>query len=161
MKNIIISLTLLLFSFASVYSQASNDSINLKKVIGGYQYFQGSEVFTLNEIAQVLKPNTAAYEEIKRAQTTNTIASVFGFAGGFLIGWPLGTAVGGGEANWALAGIGAGIVVIAIPINIKSNKQAKNAIDIYNSGLNKTSFWQNKEFKISSSIHGLTICMTF
>ncbi|MBK8636390.1 MAG: hypothetical protein IPN72_23720 [Saprospiraceae bacterium] len=34
----------------------------------------------------------------------------------FMIGYPLGALIRGGEPNWALAGVGAGLVVVSIPI---------------------------------------------
>lgn len=30
---------------------------------------------------------------------------ILSYAGGFMIGWPIGTAIGGGKPAWALAGI--------------------------------------------------------
>ena len=44
-----------------------------------------------------------------------TLAQYSVLRGGFLIGWPLGTALAGGDPNWTLAAIGAGCVAIAIP----------------------------------------------
>ncbi len=35
---------------------------------------------------------------------------------------PIETALGNGKANWTLAGIGAGLATISIPISAKANK---------------------------------------
>lgn len=50
-------------------------------------------------------------------------ANVLAIPGGALIGWPLGTAIGGGDPEWYLAGIGAGLVAIAIPLEIIGKKR--------------------------------------
>lgn len=49
-----------------------------------------------------------------------------------LIGWPLGTALGGGEPEWAMAGAGAVVVLAAIPLTSAFRKHAQKAISIYN-----------------------------
>ena len=62
-----------------------------------------------------MKPNEQAYKLIKSAQSTYTWGKcIFSYAGGFMIGYPLGTALGGGEPNWAMANIGAGLKAASI-----------------------------------------------
>lgn len=51
--------------------------------------------------------------------TGNILAGI----GGALIGWPLGTAIGGGDPEWALAGIGAGFLAIGIPVAVIGQKR--------------------------------------
>lgn len=51
---------------------------------------------------------------------------VLGFAGGALIGWPLGTALGGGDPEWYLAGIGAVLVGGAIALEIVGKRKCGN-----------------------------------
>ena len=48
---------------------------------------------------------------------------VFGFSGGALIGWPLGTAIAGGDPVWYLAGIGAGLIGVGVLFEILGKKQ--------------------------------------
>ena len=60
---------------------------------------------------------------------------ILSYAGGFMIGWPIGTAIGGGKPAWALAGIGGGLVAVAIPLSISSNKKMETAVRQYNAGL--------------------------
>jgi len=63
------------------------------------------------------------------------IRPVLQLPGGFLIGYPIGTAIAGGNANWTLAAVGAGLLVVAIPLISGYNKHAINAVNIYNRGL--------------------------
>lgn len=50
-------------------------------------------------------------------------ANVLAIPGGALIGWTLGGAVAGGDPEWYLAGIGAGLIAIAIPLEIIGKKR--------------------------------------
>ena len=58
-----------------------------------------------------------------------------GYLGGALIGWPIGTALGGGEPNWIIALVGCGVVAATIPIVNSSNRNLKKAVDCYNQGV--------------------------
>jgi hypothetical protein len=161
MKIIAIIFSLLTVTFAYTFGQTSTDSISMKKVFGGYQFYQGEKRLNMNELVKVMKPNEQAYKKIKSAQSTNTFSSFFGLVGGFMVGWPLGTAIGGGEPNWKMAGIGAGIIVISIPISQRFNKKVKQAVDIYNVELKTSSFWDKSELKFSMNRNGLELTLRF
>lgn len=142
------------------YQELHNtESIIMKKGLGGYQFYQAGKVLRVAQLVKILEPNELAYNEIKAAQSNYVFAMILGSAGGFMVGWQLGTAVGGGEPNWTMAGIGAGLIVVSIPISQKFNKQAKGAIDIYNRGLETSSFWDKNElnFVMTSNSLGLTL----
>lgn len=59
---------------------------------------------------------------------------IFSYAGGFMIGWPIGTAIGGGDPNWGIAAAGVGCVLLSIPLANGYKKNAKEAVSIYNNG---------------------------
>ncbi len=111
------------------------DSIEIRKAFGGYQLYHEGKQLKSKELKDLLKPNEQAYKQFKSSRSSNTIATVLGYAGGFMIGWPLGTAIGGGKPNWILAGVGAGLVAVAIPISIGSNRKLKRSVGIYNATL--------------------------
>lgn len=52
-------------------------------------------------------------------------AQVIGFAGGFLVGRPLGTALAGGDANRGLAAGGA-LILCSIPLTVSFKKTRRN-----------------------------------
>ena len=137
------------------------DSITMKKVFGGYKFYLGDRILNMSNLINTMRPNEQAYYEIKAAQSTYTIASIFSFAGGFLVGWPLGTAIAGGDPNWTLAGIGAGLIIISIPITQKFIKQTKGAVKTYNQGLQAGSLWNNTELKLSMTSYGAGIILKF
>lgn len=73
-----------------------------------------------------------AYAYMKKANANYVTASVFASLGGGLIGWPIGTAIGGGDPNWGLAAIGGGLVIVALPFHAAFKKNASKAIELYN-----------------------------
>lgn len=161
MKNFAIIISILTISLSNAFAQTQKDSITIKKVFGGYQYYQGEQILNMSQLVDKMKPNEQAYEQIKSAQSTYTMAMIFSYAGGFMIGWPLGTAIAGGKPNWEIAGIGAGLVVIAIPFSQSFNKKAKQAVDKYNSGLHTSSFWDKHDLKFSVTGNGFGLTLNF
>jgi len=161
MRKIAIILTLLVVSMSFTFGQTASDSISMKKVFGGYQFYQGEQRLNVNQLVNTMKPNNQAYQQIKSAQSTYTLATIIGGVGGFMVGWPIGTALGGGEPNWTMAGIGAGLIVVSIPISQSFNKKAKQAVETYNSGLQTNSFWDKNELKLSLTGNGLGLTLNF
>ena len=158
MRNTILTLT---FAFATItFCNAQN--IEMEKVFGGYKYTQNGNQMTMKDLVKTMESNKQAFDLIKKAQSNTTLASIIGFAGGGLIGWPIGTAAGGGDANWTLAGIGAGLIAIGIPISSSANKKAKQAVEIYNSSLNTVSFHEFKpEFTVIANGNGFGLSIKF
>ena len=119
-----------IYYLAVTFGQNPADTISIKQVFGGYQFYQGEQRLNMNQLVNTMKPNEQAYKQIKSAQSTYTLASIVGFAGGAMVGWPLGAAMGGGEPNWSMAGIGAELIVVSIPISQSFNKKAKEAVEV-------------------------------
>lgn len=161
MKRIVATFSLLTICFVLSFGQTEAELITIKKTFGGYSFYQGASRLTMNQLVTTMQPNEHAYKEIKAAQSTYTMAAIFAGAGGFLVGWPIGSAIGGGEPNWTLAAIGAGLIVISIPISQKFNKQAHNAVDTYNMGLYTSSVQYKRELRISTTPNGLGLLFRF
>jgi len=113
-------------------AQISTDTLVIKK---GLTFQQNQKTYTFKEVPALMHNNKQAYEFIQKARTQSIISNVLSFAGGGFIGWPLGTAIAGGEANWTLAAIGAGLIVVAIPVFSSAKKNATKAVQIYNEGV--------------------------
>ncbi|MEP3838675.1 MAG: hypothetical protein ABJM36_13565 [Algibacter sp.] len=158
MKKYLIILVITLTCASFVNAQ----KIDTEKVFGGYKYTYNNELISIGDLASIIESNTDAYKLIKTGRTNRSISGVLGFVGGGLIGWPLGNALGGGEVNWTLAGIGAGLVIVAIPISSSSNKKINQAVELYNASINTTSYTTFKpEFKIISNGRGFGLAMNF
>lgn len=161
MLKIAFIFSLIVCSLTATVGQTAADTITMKKVFGGYEFSQHGQILKMNELLKILQPNEAAFKQMQAAQTTNAFATVIGFVGGFMIGFPIGTAIAGGEPNWAMAGIGAGLLVVTIPITKRFNTQSKQAIESYNSGLQTTSFWNNTQVKLCISGNGAGLHVNF
>ena len=108
-----------------------------------------------------MKNNSKALELLKSAKSNHTWATILGAAGGGLIGYPLGTAVGGGEAKWELAGAGAALVLVALPIIKNYNKKTKKAVEIYNASQPEVSSSFEPTFNLNIKGAGLAFVMDF
>ncbi len=161
MKKIVLSL-LVCLAFSLSYGQTIADSISIKKGFGGYKFYQHDIMLSFSQLGNVLEPNAEAYEIFNKAQTNNKIATILGGTGGFLIGYPIGYAIGGGDPKWIMTVVGAGIVSVAIPISLKSNRQAKSAVDIYNSSLVNANYFSPEIYlKLGKTDNGFGVKIIF
>lgn len=161
LKRISLLTMLLTICFHFSFGQTASDSITIKKVFGGYKFYKGDKKLEMSELVSIMQPNVQALKEIKTAQSAYTLATIIGGAGGAMVGWPLGTAIGGGKANWLLAGIGAGLIIVSIPISQSFNSHSKQAVSIYNNGLKTNSFWNKNELKFSFTENGIGLALKF
>lgn len=150
---------LLLCCLQLAFAQTVTDTISIQKTFGGQKFYQADKRLSMAELKNILRSNDAAYRELRSAQTANTLATIIGGAGGFMVGWPIGTSLGGGKPNWVMAGIGAGLIVASIPISQTFNKRSKNAVAMFNRGIKTSSFWDKKELLLSltATAAGLTL----
>lgn len=98
---------------------------------------------------------------MKVAKSNSDVAGVFGLAGGFLIGWPLGSLVGGRDPNWALVGIGAGLIAIGIPFSGSAVRHAKESVRIYNEGLPTIGINHEMEINLGFKGNGVAFNLKF
>src|SRR4051812_32849977 len=105
MKKILILVMFIIACTSSFFAQTT-DSITIKKAFGGYQFYQNDKRLRMSELVETIKTNEQAFQHIKPARLNNTLATIMAGAGGFMVGWQLGAAVGGGNPNWTTAGIG-------------------------------------------------------
>jgi hypothetical protein len=158
MRNILF--TFLLTLIVSGLSAQQPGAIEIRRSFWGTTYRQNDQKLSAAGLMEKLRENPAAFSEMKKARTNQTFSAIFSGVGGFMVGWPLGTAAGGGDANWTLAGIGAGLIVAAIPFEIAFNKRARNAINTYNSGLGKSS-WRKPALNLGFTRHGMGMKLSF
>jgi len=102
MKNLVGLLFFTLFTASIINAQ----KIEMNKVFGGYEFNQNDKTLLLIDMKVIMKENTKALALIQSAKTNQTWAMLLGTAGGALVGFPIGTAIGVGNPEWALAGAG-------------------------------------------------------
>ena len=137
MKKILLLFIATLFIAQFSFGQTTQDAIEIRKAWGGLLLFQHGNQLSLNKAAKAMEFSPIAYKEMKSAKTSNQLATIMGLAGGILVGLPIGSAIAGEKPNWALAGVGVGIVVATIPLNRKIKKRVYNAVEIFNNDLQK------------------------
>lgn len=158
------TLLLLVLFFVSIFTSNAQDSstkIEVKKVFGSYIYKQNDKNLSGKQLTELMKSNNEALELIKSANSSKTWATILGGAGGALIGFPIGTAIGGGDAKWELAGIGAALLLVAIPISNNYNKKSKKAVDMFNSGFSSTAYQFKPTFDLNLKGNSIGLRMTF
>jgi len=150
----------ILFSIPT-FSQSKADSIRYWKAFGGYKFAYNKQVLKTNQLMDLMQTNAEAYSYMQKAKTNSNVSTVLGIAGGFLIGWPIGTTIGGGEPNWVLAGVGAGLIVLSIPLIKGYNKNAIKAAQSFNSSLKGVSTTTEYSFNLGINSSGLGLTLGF
>lgn len=114
------------------FSVGFSQKIEIRKSLGAVSFFQDGKKLRLKEVSEQLAVNPKAAGIFKSARSSESLGAVLGGIGGALIGYPLGTALAGGEAEWTLAAVGAGIIVLSFPIYSSAGRKAETAIAFYN-----------------------------
>ena len=125
-----------LLSFVILFSTcaAMAQEIKVYKTFGGVRFERDTVVLSLNQVLDIVKENPEAYTEMKLAKKNNSAAGAFGFAGGLLIGLPVGTAIAGGNPEWGLAAGGVALLLVSMPFNRAFRDHTMHALDFYNKG---------------------------
>lgn len=126
-KIFMLTLVSILFSFG-LHAQ----EIKAYKTFGGIRFEQDTTELSIHEVMSILKENSNAYNEIKRAKRFSNAAAITGFTGAVLLAFPFGTAVSGGDPEWIMAASGATLLITSIPLMKSYRKHTMNALDIYN-----------------------------
>lgn len=152
MKNLLIAF--LLISSFQMFSQ----EINYEK---GKFYVNGSQISS-RDAREKIKSNPIALQIFKQAKSKQS-------NGGFLLG--LGTAVLISDLVKGLVSdevypgtgtyIGAGLLVVSIPVIAGNKKKMKRAITMYNEGLKSTGEQNNFELNVLNNQNGIGFQLRF
>ena len=160
MKQCLLSILLCLFSWASFCQQS--DTVAIVKSMGNLYFVKNGSTHNVNELKNLVATNTEAVKYATKSSTLNAMTTFFCCAGGFMIGWPLGTYMGGGDPEWGLCAVGAGLVTVGFVTDRFARKNAHRAVEIYNNGLKipeSTSF--NPELGIGLTGNGVGLTLRF
>jgi len=137
MKKSAISFFLILFCIIASGQSQPDSVIVIRKPLGTV-FQQNGKYLTPRQLVEITSINPAALSEMKKARTNYSTGMVFSYIGGFMIGWPIGTALAGGDPEWAMAGVGAGLIAVSIPFSSAYGRHARKGAAIYNSTLTYT-----------------------
>ncbi len=93
---------------------------------------KGANAITLNDAVALSKEVPEANALFIKAKNQSNGGTFFAVVSGGLIGWPLGTALGGGDPEWPLLGIGVALLIPTFTLANSAKDNAIQAIDIYN-----------------------------
>jgi len=161
MKQVTTFLLLLsIVGSATCTAQNSFGDIENRSSLFGPVFSQKGQPLKMRDLKRVTQDNPEAYRFMEQASTNNDFSNIFGFIGGALVGWPLGTAIGGGDPNWTLAAAGAGLIAISIPFAVGYKRNAIEGARIYNEnrGLPESSAVQ---LSIRAGANGLGLALNF
>lgn len=159
MRIILLATFIVAFSSAS-FAQTNNEVLTMKNGFFGWEFRKNEQRLKMGEVADLLKNNPEASERFASARSNNTVATILGGVGGFLLGYTLGSSAGGGKANWSVGGAGGGLVVAGLVLSVKANNQARRAVTLYNEGL-KTGFLRQPELKLGITENGAGLVLNF
>lgn len=161
MKRVFLLFAIFFTTITVVNAQDASQKIELKKVFGGHVFMQNGESLTHNQVADLMKNNNEALALMKSAKSNRTWSTVLGVAGGGLIGYPIGASIGGGNAKWELAAVGAGLILVAIPIANGYNKKTRKAVELYNNGLTSSAYQFKPIFHLNLKGNSVGLTMNF
>lgn len=130
MKKIVV-LSLLLISAFTLFAQDRTE-IKMYKTFGGARFEMDTLVLSPKQVLEIVKIEPLAYEKFKKAKANYNAAGALGFTGGLLVGFPIGTAIGGGEPEWGMAIAGGVLIVGSFSLNSIFRSHAFEAIELYN-----------------------------
>lgn len=154
---------LLIIMFACImttFSQNSTDSINKVLLKDGVRYEQAGKLLNSYDFKKIFSTNKTSLKYFRNAQTLGGFANVFGYAGGFCIGYPVGYALAGGQMNWSVFATGCGFILLAIPISVAGNNKLKMAIDTYNGNLKPETGSNQLDVKLGFTQNGIGLTLT-
>ena len=144
----------------AVFAQSRVSEISFKNGFFGWQFKKGEEKLKPGQVAELLTVNPEASALFSSGRSGYTLSSIIGAVGGFMVGYTLGTSLASGEANWTVGGIGAGLIVVSIPISVNATSNVRKAIVLYNEGL-KTGFLRRPELRLGFTGNGLGFVYRF
>jgi len=134
MRSLVLFFTLLLL--VAGREGHAQDRLVLYPTFGGahFEYEKDTAVYqvTPKQVSQILFDHPQAYKEFKSARRRSTWSGILGFTGAGLIILPVATAAVGGTPEWGLAGAGAALVGVSIPLGRSYRKKAQHAFELYN-----------------------------
>jgi len=159
MRKITYVLIGILFLFVNTLKAQEPSRIETKQSFGVI-FLQNGKKLSPRQLLEITKDNPEAYEEMKIAKSNSDIGAIFGAAGGFLVGYSLGSAISGGDPEWTIGGVGAGLILLSIPFTSKYSKHAKLAVEMYNRSLSENRM-KKVDFNFGLTRTGIGITLNF
>ncbi|MBL1214660.1 MAG: hypothetical protein HND52_14995 [Ignavibacteriae bacterium] len=137
MNRLLNLLIFLLMISSSIYSQ----NIILKKsFFSGYKYSTDSVNYVdldVDNLEEIMSDNEESLDLLNSYTTNSTVSKIFGYLGGFLIGWPLGGYLGSGgewkDGYTTMLIVGGGLTLASIIFESIADNKLEESVSKYNS----------------------------
>lgn len=137
MRHLLLLIFVLCMASAGAWAQVDTITIK-KKALGTVFEFKG-KTLSLKRLEKMVAKDAEATAIYRKGKNNGTVASIFSFAGGFVIGYDLGRAIGSNtKMDGATVGVGVGLIAIGVPFSIIAQKHLKNSVRTYNANKRKT-----------------------
>lgn len=138
-KLIAIALVISAFSIAPIFGQETQEQpkkIEVKKGLFPSYKYGGKTTRKLDEnqlekIVLSIKDEEAT-RLFKKSQSLGYAALPFAMIGGTLIGWPVGSKIGGGEFNTTVFASGCGVLTFGLVLGIMADRVMIKSVERYN-----------------------------
>ncbi len=117
-------------------AQNNKDTLVIKTTFASINMYDPMGVkVSLSEAKKRASNNRMALHYFEAAQMNHLFSLLFSLPGGFLIGYNMGIAVGGGKINPAYFFTGFGLAALSFPFDLATAKNLKKAVQVYNDSL--------------------------
>ena len=152
MKKLIVLLAILLSSFA--YSQ--------EITMQGHKYFVNGQQLSSREVKEKLASNAQALELFKSGKNKASLGGMFlGLGVAFCTADLVKGLVSDEDYPGPATYIGAGLLVVSVPILIGKNKKMAQGIEMYNAGLKNSGDFEDLELNMIANQNGYGIQLRF
>lgn len=129
MKKIIL-ISLFNLSISILFSQ----ELSVRNSFWGYGFKNGNKNLSIDDTRTLLSENkmTESISKLNKAQGNQVMSNLFGFAGGFMVGWELGNLLSGEKINGAVMGGGGAGIIISYVFGAAAKKGFKNVASDFN-----------------------------
>lgn len=136
---IILMLFIILQSCAQLNVKKFNPKkrIDIEKVFLGNKYTQNGKIIELDNLVKYLEDNRRTKKIMKNFKVHFYPSLILGAVGGALIGWPLGTSIGGNDANWNLAYAGIAAVAVGAYLAVRADSILYKGVKGHNDSFTK------------------------
>jgi hypothetical protein len=155
---------LVLFVTSLCFAQETTEKAPIKsekKWYGRIYTYQVVQLRKLTDFYPIMENSLEAVSQVKKARTNRGVAIGCSGVGGFLLGWPLGEALAGAQnPTWVLAAVGGGLAIVGIGFGVKSDKQLKKGVDIYNESISRSDA-DSYDVEIAFTANGINVNVRF
>jgi hypothetical protein len=132
MKYIVLFLSLCFLCSQPLFGQqAKGDTLVIKK----NEVYRNGWSLSHKTLKSIMNEYPDSKKIMDQATSSYNTAQVFGFVGGFCIGYGVVSGIMGNKSGWAVAGAGVCVAFVSIPFSTAHKRQVRNAVDIYNDHL--------------------------